>query len=186
MTDSQVQVPLTQGKYVHRRLATGEMANKFIESTGENGGATMDLDTGKLYGPGDKGEAVGAEPSVRTKEPITTHVYVGQPNLSGEQFADEYLRLKQHAIPGASIGSWAANRGLELDASRVFTDPVEASKAVVSRDQDASFDFNKMDETSYKEHAERIGSTKPQSKKDKKELLITSPDQVGTSEFRDK
>jgi hypothetical protein len=171
---NQVTVTPTQGNYVIRRLATSPGAQKFIDSTETNGGATMDLRTMKLYGENgpEEAESVGAEPSSLTGKPIATHIYESVPNISHQQFAHEFLRIQNQSHPGASIGSWKNDGNIEIDASRVFSDPMEASHAVVDRDQDASFDFRKFDDTTYEEHAKRIGSTKPQNKKAKTEVRI--------------
>jgi hypothetical protein len=193
MTRPRDTVSLHKGKYkgdpnklVPLTLAHGKMAKKFIAATTQNGGATMDLATGKLYGENgaEEAEAVGAEPSTITNRPVATHIYEGQGTLSGYQFAHEYQRLKAHTAPGASMGSWANKGNLEIDASRVFSDPMEASKVVVDRDQDASFDFRKFDDTPYEEHAKRIGSTKPQNKKEKVEVRIPSEAVPGDDKFR--
>lgn len=189
MTTPEQNSPATtigQGKYVIRRLATSPQAQKFIKATTENGGATMDLATSKLYGENgpEEAESVGAEPSVLTKRPIATHIYENQTTLSGEQFAHEYLRLRTHGAPGTAMGSWANGGRLEIDASRVFSDPKEASKAVVGRDQDASFDFRTFDDVPYSEHAKRIGSSKKQDKKQKNEVRIPSDAAPGDAKFR--
>lgn len=180
----------TQGQYVVRRLANSPQAAKFISSTEDNGGATMDLTTNKLYGENgpEEAESVGAERSIKTGKPVATHIYPNQTTLSGEQFANEYLRLKGHVAPGASMGSWQNpdTGNVEVDASRVYSDPLKASEAVVARNQNASFDFRNFSDVTYKEHAKRIGSKKRQRKQDKNEVTITPDVSPSSREFLDK
>ena len=187
MTSSFPPVPPTNGRYVLRRLETSPKAAKFIAATAANGGATMDLKTGKLYGEKgpEEAESVGAEPSVHTGEPIATHIYAGKNNISATQFAHEHIRLGNLADPDVAMGSWANNGNVEIDASRVFTNPKAASEKVVERDQDASFDFRNFENVPYEEHAKRIGSKKPQNKKAKNEMVITSDADLNTPKFRD-
>jgi hypothetical protein len=166
-------------------------AKDFSNKTEKYGGATMDLATQRVYNGGvDEGHVVGAEPSEITGKRVTTHLYgegMAHPALSMGQLNTEYKRLKRHVTaPGGAMGSWVNGGRVHMDASRVFADQDAAGRAVIARDEDASFDLKNLSDVTNAEHRQRLGVPGEQAKTNKAELEVPSQAYPGTSTFEDK
>ena len=173
-----------------------EEAKKFVTSTNDVGkgwsGATMDLKSGKTLEVGvDSGHVVGAEPSSITKDRVATHLYgagSATPNLSLLQFAQEASRIKKHATSrGATIGTWydsqEHDKGIQLDAGRVFKSKNAAGRAAIARDETATFDLKKGESIYNHEHRARLGIPGELKQQNKTELRVPQQIVPGSAEF---
>lgn len=128
----------------------------FVSSIKQFGGASMDINTGKVYGYGEgKGIAIGGEPDASGK-PIGT-TYYGKDSTSPEKsFQSKDVDVERAKLKSAVgrrenmlLGAWnptpsdisksAAEgkdiRGINIDASRIYT-PKEAASVFKSRPQE--------------------------------------------------
>lgn len=129
-------------------------ANAFLQSTHENGGASMFLHNMKMVNYGDKMNIVGKEPSKKTGEAVPTEFVdkgSSDPKLSAVQFALHFNRLKEHAKTNkALMGSWidkktkkATKKGVQIDLSGGYKDRPTAEMKMISRNEDAIVDASK-------------------------------------------
>ena len=136
-----------------------EQAQRFVDSTRENGGASIFLKDARMPDVGsEKMYVVGSEPSQKTKETVPTRYEnqgTGNANISPKQFASHFLRLKSEATrasgqikPQAMMGSWVDSqnpkKGVQMDLSVGLKNKQQAEKKMVTRNEDAIFDVKNI------------------------------------------
>lgn len=128
-----------------------DKAQAFLDSTHENGGASMFLNDKSMVNYGDKTYIVGKEPSKKTKKAVPTEfedVGSPSPHLSALQFASHFNRLKPHAnSKKALMGSWVDKsseenraKGVQIDLSGGYIGRKAAETRMIDRNEDAISD----------------------------------------------
>ena len=170
-------------KKEHRLIVENpEKVQSFLDSTHTHGGASMFLNNMNMVQGGQKMYLVGQEPSRKTKEPVKT-AFVDQgslnPRLSAQQFANHFLRLKEHATTKTGttakksmIGSWVNSKspkttkeGVQIDLSSGYKSRRTAEKKMINRDEDAISDASKYFENIYNEDVRHKYTDTPRPKK---------------------
>jgi hypothetical protein len=203
-TEFPASVPLIEAKQAKPKLDALniplEEATNFVDRTNDIGkgwsGATLGLTTGKVLKEGIPGHVVGAEPmNGKPKSRIATHLYgsgTGSPKLSILQFANEAERIKGlTSHPDSSIGSWfsggaLADKGIQLDASRVFADRDEAGRAAIAREEDETWDNEAMQGISNATHRENLKMPGTVNSKKKIEFRVPEDAAPGSKKFKGK
>lgn len=156
-------------KEEHRLIVSHpQQVQDFLDSTHQNKGASMFLSNMNMVNYGDKMNIVGKEPSRITKQPVDTEYEdkgSSNPNLSAKQFAEHFLRLKEHAqttrgttAKNALIGSWidtrtpdSTKKGVQMDLSTGYRSREAAERLMVKRNEDAIVDASTGFENIYNE-----------------------------------
>lgn len=144
----------------HRLLVENpKAAQDFIDSTRDNGGASIFLKDTRLPAVGSENMfIVGREPSQKTKQPVDTQYEnrgTNNRNLSAKQFASHFLRLREEATrpsgkikPQAMMGSWINSKepekGIQMDLSVGLKKRSQAEQKMVDRNEDAIFDVKNI------------------------------------------
>lgn len=147
-------------KEEHRLVVENPASTQgFIDSTRENGGASIFLKDARLPKTGEENMyVVGREPSQRTGETVDTQYEnkgTNNRNLSVKQFASHFLRLKGEATrpsgqikPQAMMGSWIdsknPDKGIQMDLSVGLKQRGRAEKKMIDREEDAIFDVKNI------------------------------------------
>lgn len=195
-------VPVAQAMKAKPKLAALniplEEAANFVDRTNDIGkgwsGATLNLKTGKVLKEGVPGHVVGAEPmDGKPDSRIATHLYgsgTGSPKLSILQFADEAERIRGlTSHPDSSIGSWfsggaLADKGIQLDASRVFKDRDEAGRAAIAREEDETWDNEAMGTITNATHRKNLKMPGTVNSKKKIEFRVPEDAAPGSEKFK--
>lgn len=121
---------------------------KFIQQVQKTGGASMDLNSGKLLQPGKPGYMVGGEAD-RHGAPIPSW---GVPE---SDFGDEhvskfvdYMKQASGSTFRTHVGAWKDNGEVVMDASKKVKRAKEAIRKGKNRDQKAIWNNGKMTEVS--------------------------------------
>lgn len=149
-------------------------AQDFIDSTRDYGGASINLQSGKLAQPGDKLYLVGKEPSKQSGYPVPTEFESQNsphPTLSAKQFASHFLRLKGHASDSkAMMGSWVDSKnkekGVQIDLSTGHKYKKSAEKKMIARNEDAVWNMKSMRNIRNEAARKRHGITEPRPSKE--------------------
>ena len=149
-------------------------AQDFIDSTRNYGGASINLQSGKLAQPGDKLYLVGKEPSQKSGHPVPTEFESqgsAHPTLSAKQFASHFLRLKGHTSdPKAMMGSWVDSKdkekGVQIDLSTGHKYKKSAEKKMIDRNEDAVWNMKSMRNIRNEAARKRHGITEPRPPKE--------------------
>jgi len=136
-----------------------QQAQDFINSTRENGGASISLKDTRLPNVGSENMyIVGSEPSQKTRKTVPTQ-YENQgtdnPNISPKQFASHFLRLRSEATgPSGNVkrqammGSWVDSKnpkkGVQMDLSVGLRNKKYAEEKMIERNEDAIFDVKNI------------------------------------------
>lgn len=153
----------------------------FIDSTRENGGASIFLRDKRLPDVGSENMyIVGREPSQKTKKTVDTQ-YENRGtldrNLSAKQFASHFLRLRGEATsksgrikPQAMMGSWIDSdnpeKGIQMDLSVGLKKRPYAEKKMIDRNEDAIFDVKNIADIRHEDVRHRYTNTPRPPKED--------------------
>lgn len=130
-----------------------QAAQDFIDSTREHGGASINLQSGKLAQPGEKLHIVGGETSKRTGERVpTAYENPNGSTLTPRQFSFHFNRLKTETKdPKAMMGSWVDKstkkgraKGVQIDLSTGYAQKKRAEDKMIERDEDAIWNMKSM------------------------------------------
>lgn len=155
----------------------GDRAQAFLDSTHENGGASMFLKDMSMVNYGDKTHIVGKEPSKITGKAVPTEFEdkgSNNPKLSAVQFATHFNRLKEHAKNNkALMGSWidrrspkATKKGVQIDLAGGYKNRTTAEKKMIDRNEDAIVDASKGFEEIYHENVRHKYTDTPRPPKE--------------------
>ena len=133
-------------------------ANAFAQATNVGGGASMNVKSGELEEFGKPGYFVGAEKSVRGMGGKIKTKYINRggnqtrksrPQMSAQDALVQRARVDKltGGREGSTLGSWiddeALHKGVQIDASKKFTDKDAAVKAMEDRGETALWDMGK-------------------------------------------
>lgn len=119
---------------------------KFVNQVQKTGGASMDLNSGKLLQPGKKGFMVGGEPD-RHGAPIPAHA-VPEDDFGEKHVSDfvNYMKNVSGSTFRVNVGAWKDNGEVVMDASKKAKRAKEAIRKGRNRDQKAIWDNKNMRE----------------------------------------
>lgn len=165
----------------HRLLVENpQAAQDFIDSTRDNGGASIFLKDSRMPHVGEENLfVVGREPSQKTGESVKTQYEnpgTTNRNLSAKQFAQHFLRLKEEATrasgqvkPQAMMGSWIDSKnptkGIQMDLSVGLKKRSQAEKKMIDRNEDAIFDVKNIADIRHEDVRHKYTDT-PRPKKE--------------------
>ena len=169
-------------KEEHRLLVENpQAAQDFIDSTRDNGGASIFLKDSRLPDVGSESMyVVGKEPSQKTGEPVATQYEnrgTHDRNLSAKQFASHFLRLREEARrssgnikPQAMMGSWINSKepekGIQMDLSVGLKNRNQAERKMVDRNEDAIFDVKNIEDIYHEDVRHKYTDTPRPPKED--------------------
>jgi hypothetical protein len=115
-------------------------SQQFVSQVQKTGGASMDVRSGKLLQPGQRGLMVGGVQGIPETRIPAEHF--------GEQHVKDAVTHIQNATKGSGIhiGAWSEGGDVVLDASEKIKRPGEAIRKAKNRGQDAVWDNKSMKE----------------------------------------